>query len=151
VASFLLAQVEWRGSGAQRVMRLALLLRPSPAAAGAPGRTTRVELRWAWEWRGWRRLPGAAAAAHAAARAVAAQGELSIPAAFAAGRHTVPCALNGGIATAGAPSSPAVIAAEEAAAEVAAAAALAEDAAAVSAATWPGATDAEVALPEIHV
>jgi hypothetical protein len=131
-------------------MRLALLLRPSPLGT-PPGRTTRVEMRWAWEWRGWRRLPGAAASAHAAARAVAAQAELSIPAAFAAGRHTLPCVLNGGIAAAGAPSSPAAIAAEEAAAEVAAAAAAAEDAAAVSATTWPDAADAEVALTEIHV
>jgi hypothetical protein len=65
-------------------MRLELLLQRSP---DAPQAATRVELRWSYEWRGWRRLKGAVPAAHVAARAVGEQAAARIAAAFAQGLH----------------------------------------------------------------
>jgi hypothetical protein len=120
-------------------MRIGLLLRPSPEA---PAHATRVELRWTWEWRGWRRLPGAAPAAHAAARAVGLQAEGTIAAAFEAGRHTAAAAYTRAVANAAAIAAPsaAIVAAEEAAASAAA-----EDPASTT--TWPGAGEPQPALP----
>ena len=78
------AYVEWRGSSAARHLRLELALHRSP---DAPQAVTRVELRWQYEWRGWRRLRGAVPAAHAAARAAGEHAAARIAAAFAEGRH----------------------------------------------------------------
>ena len=78
------AYAEWRGSSAARHMRLDLSLLRSPTA---PQAVTRVELRWSYEWRGWRRLKGAVPAAHVAARAVGEQAAARIAAAFAQGLH----------------------------------------------------------------
>ena len=79
-----LAYAEWRGSSAARHLRLELSLQRSP---DAPHAVTRVELRWSYEWRGWRRLKGAVPAAHVAARAVGEQAAARIAAAFAQGLH----------------------------------------------------------------
>lgn len=79
-----LAHAEWRGSSAARHMRLELSLQRSP---DAPQAVTRIELRWSYEWRGWRRLKGAVPAAHVAARAVGEQAAARIAAAFAQGLH----------------------------------------------------------------
>ena len=80
------AYAEWRGSSAARHMRLELALQP--VASGAPLQAvTRIELRWQYEWRGWRRLRGAVPAAHFAARAAGEQAAAGIAAAFAEGRH----------------------------------------------------------------
>ena len=79
------AYAEWRGSSAARHMRLELALHAvTPDAQQA---VTRVELRWQYEWRGWRRLRGAVPAAHVAARAAGEQAAARIAAAFAEGRH----------------------------------------------------------------
>lgn len=75
---------EWRGSSAARHLRLELALQRSPAS---PLAATYVQLRWTWEWRGWRRLKGALPAAHTAARAVGEQATARIAAAFAQGLH----------------------------------------------------------------
>ena len=78
------AYAEWRGSSAARHMRLELSLQRSP---DAPQAVTRVELRWQYEWRGWRRLRGAVPEAHLAARAAGTQAAVRVAAAFAEGRH----------------------------------------------------------------
>lgn len=57
--------VEWHCQGALRTLRLAVGV--STPSEG----TVRVQVRWAWVWRGWRRVPGVARAAHRAAYAVA--------------------------------------------------------------------------------
>jgi hypothetical protein len=57
--------VEWHCQGALRTLRLAVgVSTPSEGMV-------RVQVRWAWVWRGWRRVPGVARAAHRAAYAVA--------------------------------------------------------------------------------
>jgi hypothetical protein len=122
-------QVEWRGSGATRHMHIALRLRPSPVAPTRVG-VTRCELRWTWEWRGWRRLPGAAPAAHAAERAVGLQAEATIAAAFAEGRHIAAAAY-------GPAAAPARVVAE----------AEAEAAENSESNTWPGAIVPEPVAP----
>ena len=78
------AYAEWRGSSAARHLRLELSMQRLP---DAPQAVTRVELRWSYEWRGWRRLTGAVPAAHVAARAVGEQAAARIAAAFAQGLH----------------------------------------------------------------
>ena len=78
------AYAEWRGSSSARHMRLQLSLQRS---ADEPQAVTRVELRWQYEWRGWRRLRGAVPAAHVAARAAGEQAAACIAAAFAEGRQ----------------------------------------------------------------
>ena len=127
--------VTWLGSGATRNMQITLLLRQITA------QRTCIEARWLWEWRGWRRLPRAAASAHALARAVGAQAEASIAAAFATGLHTAPSAY---VCAALDAHSPVAAATRE---EIAAAAA-AEEEHAASVSTWPpGASDAEPPPP----
>ena len=64
--------VEWRCQGTQRILRLAVCV-TAPAAD-----TVRVQVRWAWLWKGWRRVPGAARASHQAAYAVAASAKATL-------------------------------------------------------------------------
>ncbi len=82
------SQIEWCGEGQQRRLRLAIHLSPAPHA---PERGTRVEVHWWWVWRGWRRVPGLAREAHAAAKAVAAAAEVSLAAALRRLRPELVC------------------------------------------------------------
>lgn len=58
--------VEWFCQGTTRTLRLAVV------CTEAPEGTVRVHTHWWWIWKGWRRVPGVARAAHNAAYAVAA-------------------------------------------------------------------------------
>jgi hypothetical protein len=59
--------VEWHCEGATRTLRLRIM-----CDTDAPDGIVRVHVHWWWVWKGWRRVPGIARAAHRAAYAVAA-------------------------------------------------------------------------------